>query len=274
MPTFSIFESFFFLMLATTFVLILLLVYHFKKRVSKVEEKNDSLFTIVKSLAEELKQYKSSSNDFVFSKNLDNDFNPNKFINLDDNEDLIQNEIHLNNLSNTRIIKENEVNEIYDDNLDEDDIDEDEDNVSDMDDDDIDEDNVSDMDDDMNDDMDDDMNDDIDDDMDDNYDDDADDEDNNEENDKAFAENSINSDDTVEKITIPKNVKKLPISYENDSIEDNDSNKDDTNKEDYKNLTLTVLKQLVISRGLATNTSKIRKNDLIKLLEDNDKDDN
>ena len=258
MPTFSIFESFFFLMLATTFVLILLLVYHFKKRVSKVEEKNDSLFTIVKSLAEELKQYKSTSNDFVFSKNLDNDSNPNKFINLDDNDDLIQNDIHLNNLSNTRIIKENELNYVYDDDLDEDD-----DTISDS------THNLDDIDDDINDDIDDE------DEVNDDYDDDADDEDNNEENDKEFVEHSINSDDTVEKITIPKNVKKMPISYENniEDIEDNESNNDD-NKEDYKNLTLTVLKQLVISKGLATNTSKIRKNDLIKLLEDNDNDNN
>ena len=47
----------------------------------------------------------------------------------------------------------------------------------------------------------------MDDDMDDNYDDDADDEDNNEENDKEFAENSINSDDTVEKLLYLKMLK-------------------------------------------------------------------
>ena len=43
MAAFSIFESFFFLMLATTFVLILLLVYHFKNRITSMEEKNDKL---------------------------------------------------------------------------------------------------------------------------------------------------------------------------------------------------------------------------------------
>ena len=55
MAAFSIFESFFFLMLATTFVLILLLVYHFKNRITSMEEKNDKLFSIIRSLAEELK---------------------------------------------------------------------------------------------------------------------------------------------------------------------------------------------------------------------------
>jgi hypothetical protein len=39
---------------------------------------------------------------------------------------------------------------------------------------------------------------------------------------------------------------------------------------DYRKLTITQLKTLVISRGLATDTNKLKKNDLIKLLETNE----
>ena len=64
MANFSLFETFFFLTLAITFILILLLVYHFKDRLSKLEQKSDSMFEIIQNLhgtfSEELANLKST----------------------------------------------------------------------------------------------------------------------------------------------------------------------------------------------------------------------
>ena len=91
MAAFSIFESFFFLMLATTFVLILLLVYHFKNRITSMEEKNDKLFSIIRSLAEELNSLKDNPyplnmHPLNVTTNFDSKTNEHsdKFINLND----------------------------------------------------------------------------------------------------------------------------------------------------------------------------------------------
>ena len=53
-------ETFFFISLGITFILILLLVYHFKQRILTVEQKGDTLFEIINNLIMEtssLKQY-------------------------------------------------------------------------------------------------------------------------------------------------------------------------------------------------------------------------
>ena len=43
MGIFNYIETFFFISLGITFVLILLLVYHFKERISNLEEKNNTI---------------------------------------------------------------------------------------------------------------------------------------------------------------------------------------------------------------------------------------
>ena len=100
MAAFSIFESFFFLMLATTFVLILLLVYHFKNRITSMEEKNDKLFSIIRSLAEELNSLKDNPyplnmHPLNVTTNFDSKTNEHsdKFINLNeiDHSNLVDN---------------------------------------------------------------------------------------------------------------------------------------------------------------------------------------
>ena len=53
MPAFNFMETFFFLSLGITFVLLLLLVYHYKQRITKTEDKVDTLFDIIQSLAKE-----------------------------------------------------------------------------------------------------------------------------------------------------------------------------------------------------------------------------
>jgi hypothetical protein len=58
MSAFSMIESFFFLSLGITFVLIILLIYHFKQRITTIEQKSDTMFDIVQNLAKELNSMK------------------------------------------------------------------------------------------------------------------------------------------------------------------------------------------------------------------------
>ena len=59
MGVFSFIETFFFLSLAITFILILLLVNHFKQRLNTIESKYDTLFEITNSLLQEIGSFKS-----------------------------------------------------------------------------------------------------------------------------------------------------------------------------------------------------------------------
>lgn len=61
MANFSLFETFFFLTLAITFILILLLVYHFKDRLSKLEQKSDRMFEIIQGLSEEISSHQNDN---------------------------------------------------------------------------------------------------------------------------------------------------------------------------------------------------------------------
>lgn len=54
MGFFNFIETFFFLSLGITFVLILLLVYHFKQRVTTLEQKCDTMFDILNTMVKEL----------------------------------------------------------------------------------------------------------------------------------------------------------------------------------------------------------------------------
>jgi hypothetical protein len=54
MSAFGMIESFFFLSLGVVFVLLMLLVYHFKQRITTIEQKSDTMFDIVQNLAKEL----------------------------------------------------------------------------------------------------------------------------------------------------------------------------------------------------------------------------
>lgn len=60
MSAFSMIESFFFLSLGITFVLIILLIYHFKQRITTIEQKSDTMFDIVQNLAKELNSMKAA----------------------------------------------------------------------------------------------------------------------------------------------------------------------------------------------------------------------
>ena len=54
MSVFNFLETFFFISLGITFVLILLLVYHFKQRLTSLEQKSDTMFEIMNNIVKEL----------------------------------------------------------------------------------------------------------------------------------------------------------------------------------------------------------------------------
>jgi len=54
MALFKFIETFFFISLAITFLLVLLLVYHFKQRLGLIEQKTDNMFEIVNNIVKEL----------------------------------------------------------------------------------------------------------------------------------------------------------------------------------------------------------------------------
>ena len=66
MTFFALLESFFFMSLALSFFLILLMVYHFKKRMDALEKKNDSIVDICKELLKDIEQMKTSPSKQVF----------------------------------------------------------------------------------------------------------------------------------------------------------------------------------------------------------------
>jgi hypothetical protein len=61
MGFFNILETFFFISLAITFVLIMMLVYHFKGRISVLEQKCDTMFEIMNNVVKEMRTIKMAS---------------------------------------------------------------------------------------------------------------------------------------------------------------------------------------------------------------------
>ena len=67
MALFKFIETFFFISLAITFLLVLLLVYHFKQRLGLIEQKTDNMFEIVNNIVKELniiRNAQMNSNEF------------------------------------------------------------------------------------------------------------------------------------------------------------------------------------------------------------------
>lgn len=60
MSIFNYIDTFFFISLGITFILILLLVFHFKQRITHLENKNDAMFEIINNIVKELSNIKSA----------------------------------------------------------------------------------------------------------------------------------------------------------------------------------------------------------------------
>ena len=75
MAFFNFIESFFFVSLGITFILILLIVYHFKQRIVTLEQKYDSIFEIINNMIKEIQMLRN----MLFNRNtntLQPTFNP------------------------------------------------------------------------------------------------------------------------------------------------------------------------------------------------------
>jgi hypothetical protein len=264
MASFQFIETFFFLSLGITFGLVLLLVYHFKQRITSLEQKCDTMFDIVQNVVKELGVAKANIN-YMLTNQMQSQSNfatlPSMFM------------PNMNTVSNNYIDEMN-LQEEHDDEDDEDDEDEDEDE----------------------DDEDEDEDEDDEDDEDDEHD---------EREPNVFEKIRIddNLNDSVKQIDI-EDIPPLDISnLENTDLEHNEkdldfeelsesveltniepivvnklenvneepiveNNKSVVSPEIYKRMGLTDLKKLVISKGLYSDPSKLKKQELIKMLID------
>jgi hypothetical protein len=122
MANFSLFETFFFITLAITFILILLLVYHFKDRLSKLEQKSESMFEIIQNLSgtfsEEISRLKvGGANNVLLSPTM----NPYVVSNDETKSDLIEADFDVRKIENINLaLVEKDNNSDDSDNNDED----------------------------------------------------------------------------------------------------------------------------------------------------------
>jgi hypothetical protein len=279
MGIFNYIDTFFFISLGITFILILLLVFHFKQQIVSLEHKNDTMFEIINNIVKEITYIKSA----IFSQ---------PYYQVNDKDEIINltaNEIHSKqNVENDKIIVSD------DDSNDEDsDNDYDEDSDSDSEDDETDSEcdansetdsdvviedenelrntdsvkvinvefgdsiEVSDIAQELNDN---------------NYEVDEVDEINSEENIPTLVQEIEHI--IVEKIHIEdnhlENNETSETNEETTQTAQSQQNEQNENIKDvYRKMTLIQLKALVISKGLTSDSSKMRKPELLKLLESN-----
>jgi hypothetical protein len=72
MGFFNFIETFFFFSLAISFILILLLVYHFKQRMTTLEQKSDTMVGIINDIAKELTYVKQVTTNYMITSPISN----------------------------------------------------------------------------------------------------------------------------------------------------------------------------------------------------------
>lgn len=254
-------ETFFFLSLGIAFVLILLIVYHFKQQIAAIEQKSDTLFDIIQNLAKEITSLKSQQH--FAPSNMPMFFSSN-------GENLGNVPIRMFDPSAVEEFKENEEIEFYDDDEDVDDDDEEEEEE------DEEEDKGSDTDDEsilytgeeyggeydeeqvykkikVNDDI-------------------------------LEGEQVTNLEEIPEELVpeelVPEEdlqdesqIHELELNMDynidtnNQDVDEDNRETPSVNTESYKRMNLTTLKSLALSKGIQVDMSKMKKNDLIKLLQ-------
>jgi hypothetical protein len=250
MGLFNLIEMFFYVSLGIAFILIILLVFHFKQRIASVEKKNDTMFDIINNIVKELtiiRNYQLMATQF-----------PSMQYNVVQNDMNCSYEIS-NNVEKDEATEDDEAMEDEDDDDDDDD------------DDDVDDDNDDDDDDKMppletfdleeeikviNVDI---NNEQI---QSENIPSELIVEDENQDNEELLTEINESEHIHVEKVEL-ENEEHL----ENTSVSDEITSQSDNSKEIYRKMTLTALKTLVITKGLCTDPSKMKKPELIKMLE-------
>ena len=301
MALFNFIETFFFISLGITFVLILLIVYHFKQRIVTIEQKNDTMFEIINNVVKELNTVRNSFrpvppffynqvNNPVESTNINKQSN--NTVESSSNQEFIK----------PIILNDKQSIETDDYDSDEDDYDNDKDDYDSDKDDDEDSDIYSDEDD--SDDIDIDIDEKQETNDDDKYTDgvidiielpvNSDIKIINIDSQQHTDFDSINNIDTqIESQLIDSEVKnniQMIIEKIEESTDDNNNNNDidvdidadndnkeqieetkniiQDSKEIYRKMNLQTLKTLVITKGLCSDPSKMKKPDLLKLLED------
>jgi len=278
MGIFNYIDTFFFISLGITFVLILLLVFHFKQQIVSLDHKNDTMFEIINNIVKEITYLKSA----VFSQ---------PYYQVNDHDEIIN--LSANTLHSKQIV-ENKIIVSDDDGTDNDDSDDDDSDDDDSDDDDSDDDSVNpnviqeithssngvkviniELGDNIE----------VSETAIDTFEDNDNYIDNDIDNDNDNHPTELINNDTLETENII--VEKLDVReinelvLENNEIieqqhannetkEYNEQEKQNENiKEVYRKMTLMQLKALVITKGLTSDSSKMRKPELLKLLESN-----
>jgi cobalamin biosynthesis protein CobT len=277
MSIFNFIETFFFISLGITFVLISLLVYHFRQRIIVLESKNDTMFEIINNIVKEVTNVRNS---ILY-------MNPSQ-MDLMQHANLMQQHF-AENFDDTESRQRPIEHYIVEQDEDEDEDDNDNDNDNDEDDD---EDEDQDEDEDEDEDEDD-------------EDEDDEDEDNTEP--QKIVVSLEPDEQPVKIVNVNVNIESTNLdieeindlatdeiaSIEEEPIGDIDINADPVivhkildeivnnvdseitveeskSKDVYRNMNTNQLKQLVITKGLSTNPSKLKKNELIQLLENVD----
>ena len=227
MGLFNYIDTFFFISLGITFILILLLVFHFKQRISTLEQKNETMFEIINNIVQELVQIKYIITPPQSSYSTENVTQPSTSHFIHNPTLPLNNIIHFD--SNKIVVSD-----------DEDDDDDEED--------------------DSNDEEEDDSN---------NEEEDSEDEDARIKVINVALNDSIHIsevDDIIDMEPAQGNIIVEKMNT-NDSEIDNSDIQKEVKKEIYRKMTLSALKSIVIEKGLLSDPSKLKKQELLKLLE-------
>ena len=245
-------DTFFILSLGITFVLLLVLVYHFRKRLNENESKYEKLLSIVNDIVQKLNEQQippSSTADphLYLNSNLMNQetWNMNMMSNLEEsiNEELEDDQIEVATFTGEEGTDEEEGSDEEDDE-EEDDEEEDDDDEDDEDDDDEEE-----------------------------EDDEEEDDDEEEEELKEIKTISITDDKVdanidTEELDDDGPIDEKEVNLDVTPLTEFDPIKvDKTNVVDYSSMTVSDLRKIVKDKELATNVSKLKKSELLELLE-------
>jgi hypothetical protein len=271
MAFFNFIETFFFISLGITFVLILLLVYHFKQRMTGLEQKCDTMFEIINDVVKELNLLRIQNNmqqpapgffqpmrnfmppfniDEILNKNSsdvfdganhdedDDESDESSDVGNSDDDDEDDEDVHNDeaDIINDFLVEESDENIVKIINVNQETLTElDVDELANLDGEDSEQ--LEDGDEDEDEDI--------------------------EQEDGEVAETELIAEDLTESILVEK-IEPIEETETNiDSIDHKESDKDV-----YKKMSLGALKALVISKGLCSDARTLRKNELLKLLDE------
>ena len=241
MSVFNFMETFFFISLGITFILILLLVYHFKQRLTTIEQKSDTMFDIINNMVKELTVIKTMAAARSMPNPLSQFFEAQRPLNQVFSDSASG---HLTDEVKEIYLDESEPMETI--NLGEKDEDDEEEEDYDDDDDDDDED-VEDVD--------------------------FDQDDENERvivsDDEEEVEDKILTLSAETEVVSELTVTKLESEPVEENVNENSTLAQDDAMEEYKKLSPSALKAIILSKGFSTDVGKLKKNQLLQILEDN-----